>query len=284
VSFQSTVSKPHVQTASSGFTLVELLVVIGIITILISLLLPSLQKARASANQVQCASNERQIGMVVGLFSQNYDGRFPESAATTTGGLAWESLLNELYFNDYSGMNKFIPDVRESGGKAMPATLTCPDITLNPIGVNDSRRTFIVNVYLIGGPSAVNAAPQGPPGTYGISQPASLLGTTCTAFYLGAKLAIFQDASTKFMLLETEHAGDQANPNGAACYLNDGSAGNYPWSSRGGAYAFRHGNGHLMNALFIDGHVETVGASASGLLEARINQPYAYQPYPNAPQ
>jgi prepilin-type N-terminal cleavage/methylation domain-containing protein len=76
-----------------AFTLVELLVVVGIITILVALLLPTVQRARSQAVNVLCKSNLRQIAAGIEMYVNNNKGRFPDPV--TLGGASCRRLIGE---------------------------------------------------------------------------------------------------------------------------------------------------------------------------------------------
>ena len=62
---------------SKGFTLIELLVVVAIIALLISILLPSLSRARELAKRAVCGANQKGIGVAMHIYSNDNDGWFP---------------------------------------------------------------------------------------------------------------------------------------------------------------------------------------------------------------
>ena len=69
--------KPSVKR--SGFTLIELLVVIAIIAILAAILFPVFAQAREKARQTSCLSNNKQVGLALMMYAQDYDERTPRN-------------------------------------------------------------------------------------------------------------------------------------------------------------------------------------------------------------
>jgi prepilin-type N-terminal cleavage/methylation domain-containing protein/prepilin-type processing-associated H-X9-DG protein len=82
-----------------GFTLVELLVVIGIIALLIGILMPALNKAREQANKTKCASNLHNMGIAMTMYTNQYNA-YPGHASLVAGHTAavWPTRLR-LYTN-----------------------------------------------------------------------------------------------------------------------------------------------------------------------------------------
>lgn len=158
-----------------GFTLVELLVVIGIIALLISILLPSLNKARAAAQTIKCSSNLRQIAQAMQLYLNDSKGVLPPSTVGSgavgepwPGGFLWCNVLVKNRYiaspsGDQAGVN------RKSSG-----VFTCPSANDD----TDSSNNFSLATYA--GPAAGVAPSNGDNNKYASAGYAAEENTTLT--------------------------------------------------------------------------------------------------------
>ena len=155
----------------AGFTLVELLVVIGIIALLISILLPALNQAREQAKQVKCLSNLRQLSLAFIQYANANRGWLPASSRNVT------RLQHDwVWYQTGLGYNNAPANLRRVGiesnideskigpyvGKVQPGATTgirlfneealrCPsdDVTARVRGgINPYRYSYVMNYYM----------------------------------------------------------------------------------------------------------------------------------------
>src|SRR4051812_47591934 len=95
--------------ARRGFTLTELLVVIGVIALLIGILLPALSKARESSRRASCLSNLRQLGHFLVMYANDNRDALPNG--NTVGGRWDDSVGQSIVMVDFTEKYKISPGV-----------------------------------------------------------------------------------------------------------------------------------------------------------------------------
>jgi prepilin-type N-terminal cleavage/methylation domain-containing protein/prepilin-type processing-associated H-X9-DG protein len=211
---------------SSGFTLVELLVVIGIIAVLVAMLLPALKRARQSAVMTQCMSNHKQIMTAVQMYARENNNYLPAQYVNhtipVTGSYPWYT---------YKFLGKFMgggrePRAPEASTRNFSIATVCPEL-----GRLDHDRLGI-----------------GMNGCYDSGM------IVTTSGYAQRKYNKIRIPAITIMFVDVRNP-DSASTSYRFEQYYEGEASPHSWSGSLRSVAYRHGGNTVVS--FADSHVET---------------------------
>jgi prepilin-type N-terminal cleavage/methylation domain-containing protein/prepilin-type processing-associated H-X9-DG protein len=241
----------------SGFTLVELLIVIAIIAILAAILFPVFNNARKKALQTSCTANLQQLGTAMRMYAQDYDDQFPFAlyGDVVNRNSAWADVIFQGYVN-----NDQIYDCPANNALHMDRFT----------GVGYAQTRFI-------------RAYEGQPGvgySYGINamEPnPSLTPPITTGGPAGMRQGAVEDASSTILLCDSRFLGASSySPHDYVVFTGTANAGDYRlaeaifWEID--ATAARHGQLGKFNACYCDGHTKFIPYEQTINLAENVNQ------------
>jgi prepilin-type N-terminal cleavage/methylation domain-containing protein/prepilin-type processing-associated H-X9-DG protein len=131
-----------------GFTLIELLVVIAIVALLISILLPTLNKAREQARSAQCLSQLKQLGHAIVIYANENKGRFPAQPQSAVSDFLDPVVLDSTDVNQRSVLGTLTRSMKVKAAFVCPAAADIPWVTAQrPTALSDSN--YMVNAAVL---------------------------------------------------------------------------------------------------------------------------------------
>lgn len=234
-SYDMGIARVHARAVPSkcrGFTLVELLVAIGIIAVLISLLLPALNRAREQAKSVRCLGNLRQLAQAAAVYASANDEHYPISYYAVS---SWEWDFKKL------ANGTIVPGILWSGQTVL-GVMQCPSYDRPSTTISDPYTGYNYNTSYIGG-GVREVTPLGRPHVSPVRVDMVHRPTEVALFGDGQ----YTNGTNKYMRAPVLLAGTN---------IGDGAG---LAQRAAGTQGFRHLT--RTNVVYCDGHAESVGTA-----------------------